>query len=159
VSGRFDAAADILAPVLPLCEGEWPIYFSRVASTLGAAYVELGRTQGGLELLRRADEKAAAIGFRYGHALVLSLLGSAYLSVGQTDQAQETAHRALETARRWGERGNEARARVLLGELCETSGEVEHARIEYEEALAIPRHGAMHQLTEKCLFNLTRLSG
>jgi hypothetical protein len=72
---------------------------------------------------------------------------------------QGTAHRALETARRWGERGNEARARFLLGELYEASGEVEHARTEYEEALAIAKHGAMHQLSDKCLFNLTRLSG
>ena len=55
VSGRFDAAADTVAPVLPLCEGEWGIYFSRVASTLGAAYFELGRAQEGLELLRAAE--------------------------------------------------------------------------------------------------------
>jgi tetratricopeptide (TPR) repeat protein len=140
------------SPLFPICEGEFAIYFSR------AAYVQLGRTQEGLELLRRADAKAAAIGFTYGHALVLSLLGSAYLAVDQTDQAQDAAHRALAAAQRWGERGNEARARFLLGEIYEASGEVDQARGEYAETLAIAKHCTMDHLRDNCLFRLTNLS-
>ena len=68
VIGAFASAIETLEPALSLCEDQWEIYFSRVASSLGSAYVSIGRIDEGLGLLQEADSRARKIGFTFGHA-------------------------------------------------------------------------------------------
>ena len=82
VSGDLAGAIEVLAPALPLCEGDLAIYLSRVAASLGTAYAGTGRLEEGLALLRRADEHSQAIGFTFGHALALAQLAGALLLAG-----------------------------------------------------------------------------
>src|SRR5262249_22224139 len=55
-------AVEILEPAVKACDGEFVIYFSRIASSLGLAYVRLGELERGLTLLRRAASRAESIG-------------------------------------------------------------------------------------------------
>jgi tetratricopeptide (TPR) repeat protein len=118
VRGELAMAIETLAPALPLCIGDLAIYFSRIASSLGAAYVGTGRVEDGIALLQKADDHAQAIGFAFGHALVLVQLGAAFLRAHDPDRAYEAGLRAVEMAQRWGECGNEAWARCLLGDIA-----------------------------------------
>ena len=59
--GDLAAAIELLEPVLPLCGGEFAIYLSRAASSLGIAYAASGRLAEGLTLLERAVDRAKAI--------------------------------------------------------------------------------------------------
>jgi hypothetical protein len=69
-------------PVLPPCEGEFAVYFSRIASILGIAHVRTGDFDKGLSLLEEAANRAQAIGFLFGLGLVLAQLGEAHLIGG-----------------------------------------------------------------------------
>jgi tetratricopeptide (TPR) repeat protein len=105
--GGFPAAIKALEAALPLCQGEFAIYLSRVASSLGVAYAALGRPEG-LALLERAVDHARAIGFLFGYSLTLSQLGRGLLLADQRERALTIGSRALEEARQAGEQGNEA---------------------------------------------------
>ena len=83
VSGDLAGAIEVLAPALPLCQGDLAIYLSRVAASLGTAYAGTGRLEEGLALLRQADEHSQAIGFAFGHALALAQLAGALLLAGR----------------------------------------------------------------------------
>jgi len=150
----WERTITVLEPALPLCKGEMTIYFSRVASSLGAAYTATGRVEDGLELLRQADERALAIGFTFGHALVLAQLAEAFLLSGDHVQAQEAARRALEAALRWGERGNEGWAKCALAMAAAARGDAAEMEARYEEALAIAEQLEMAPLRERCRVGL-----
>lgn len=158
VRGDLAGAIETLAPALPLCKGDLAIYFSRVASSLGTAYAGTGRIGEGTALLQQADEHARAIGFAFGHALVLAQLGGAFLLAGDPDRAQEVGLRAVDAAQRWGERGNEAWARCLLGDVAAARRGRRDAETRYREALAIAEQLGMPPVRARCSDGLTRLA-
>jgi tetratricopeptide (TPR) repeat protein len=158
LKGDLAGAIEVLTPALSLCKGEFAIYFSRVASSLGAALAGSGRAQEGLELLKRADARALEIGFTFGHALVLAQLTEAFLGLGDLDQAQEAGLRALEAARRWGERGNEGWAGCALAAVAAARNDIMQAQVRYREALSIAEQLEMEPLLERSRAGLNRLA-
>jgi tetratricopeptide (TPR) repeat protein len=158
VSGAFASAIETLEPALLLCEDQWEIYFSRVASSLGSACVGIGRIDEGLGLLQEADSRARKIGFTFGHALVLAQLGAAFLLAGKPDLAHDAGYRAVEAAQRWGERGNEAWARCLLGNVALAQGRWQEAETRYHDALAIAAPLAMAPVQAQCSEGLKHLA-
>ncbi|PYM92439.1 MAG: hypothetical protein DME04_15475 [Candidatus Rokuibacteriota bacterium] len=149
VQGDLERAVALLEPILILARGDLGVYVSRIASTLGSAYLFLGRTAEALTLLEQAADHGRAIGFLHGHSLVLALLAEGYLRAGRLDDASRTAAEALELARKQGERGWEAWTLRLLGELdCERSAA--DAATRYGEALALAVELGMRPLQAHC---------
>src|SRR5205823_3142671 len=92
VKGEFNQGIALLEQALPLiAEGEVPIYFPRVASSLGLAYMHTGRIADALEILERAMVHGEALGFMFGHALVEACLAEALLLAGQVGAARRLA--------------------------------------------------------------------
>ena len=71
--------------------GVLAVYFPRIASSLGTAYVHRERVVEGLALLEEAGARGASIQFRYGQPLVLAQLAEACLLAGDRSKARETA--------------------------------------------------------------------
>ncbi len=160
VKGDLQKAIGVLERALPLCEvGELPVYFPRVATTLGAAYTLSGRVAEGLDLLSEAVKRGEALRFKYSHPLVVAQLGEGYLRAGRQEEAAQAAHQALELARRQGERGHEAYTLRLLGEIVARgpSREVEQAGAYYGQALAIAHELEMRPLEGRCHLALSAL--
>ena len=156
--GDFARAIETLEPALPLCKNDLAVYLSRVASSLGTAYARTGRLHEGLALLQQADERAQALGFAFGHALVLAQLGEAFVLAGDTDRAQEVGLRAVHAARRWGECGNEAWAQCVLGDAAAACRDRLEAETRYREALAIAEQLGMAPVRARCSDGLTHLA-
>ena len=127
VRGAFEEAIAVLEPALRMFEGGGlAVYFPRIASSLGTAYVHSGRVTEGLALLQRADAIGASIQFRYGQPLVLTELGKAWLVAGDQARAGECASRALALAREVARAGVEAYARHLLGKVASPRRSARH---------------------------------
>lgn len=156
VKGDFAMAIAGLEPVLAFCENNFPVYFTRLASSLGVAYAAAGDIGTGLKLLHQADDQANAIDFQFGHALVLSQLAEVLLKVGDRAEASEKATRAVELARDAGERGNEGWATCVLGEISAESVEPNDAKAHYSQALEIAEALSMAPLRGRCLKGLRR---
>jgi tetratricopeptide (TPR) repeat protein len=158
VQGDAPAAVEILEPVLPLCEvgSDLAVYFSRTASSLGLAYAMAGRAAEGVALVERAAVHAEAIGFAYGHALVVGMLGEARLLAGDVDEAGRRADEAVALARKYGQRGWEAWALRLQGEhaLARRAPDVAAAR--FEEATTLAEERGMRPLLAHCRLGVGR---
>jgi tetratricopeptide (TPR) repeat protein len=154
VQGEADRAAGFLEPILPLARSDLSIYISRIASTLGSAYLLAGRTDDALPLLEQAAEHGRSIGFMHGHSLVLALLAHGYVRAGRLDDAARAAGEALTLARRLGERGWEAWTLWVLGEM--TGGD---AADRYRAALALAVELGMRPLQAHCHRGLARVTG
>jgi class 3 adenylate cyclase/tetratricopeptide (TPR) repeat protein len=162
IQGNLDIACEALEPALAMCKSaEFPIYVSRIASCLGAAYASLGRTDEALVLLEEAVRQAAASNLMFGQSLVLSNFGRVCHLAGRQDEALTHAHDAIDVARASGERGNEAWAWRLLGDLVSdgsaTAPRVEEAHNHYRTALMIAQELGMRPLQAQCLYGLSRL--
>ncbi|TCK35378.1 tetratricopeptide repeat protein [Paraburkholderia sp. BL8N3] len=162
IQGNPDMAVEALEPALAMCwSAEFPIYISRIASCLGAAYALLGRTDEALVLLEEAVRQAAASDFMFGRSLVLSNFGRVCHLAGRQDEALTHAHDAIDVAQASGERGNEAWAWILLGDLVSddsaTAPRIEEGRNHYRTALMIARELGMRPLLAQCLYGLSRL--
>jgi tetratricopeptide (TPR) repeat protein len=162
IQGNLDIACEALEPALAMCKSaEFPIYVSRIASCLGAAYASLGRTDEALVLLEEAVRQAAASNLMFGQSLVLSNFGRVCHLAGRQDEALTHAHDAIDVARASGERGNEAWAWRLLGDLVSdgsaTAPRVEEAHNHYRTALMIAEELGMRPLQAQCLYGLSRL--
>jgi tetratricopeptide (TPR) repeat protein len=162
IQGNLDIAVEALEPALAMCKSaEFPIYVSRVASCLGAAYASLGRTDEALVLLEEAVRQAAASNLMFGQSLVLSNFGRVCHLAGRQDEARTHAHDAIDVARACGERGNEAWAWLLLGDLVSDGGAtapgIEEAHSHYRTALMIAQELGMRPLQAQCLYGLARL--
>lgn len=153
VKGDFAGAIETLEPVLADCENSYPVYISRVASSLGMAYAASGRIDQGVALLRRAAaaSRAEAMGFVFGRALALSQLGQALLLAGRSREARDVGAEALDVARRAGERGNEGWALRLLSEVAVHEGHKGSAERYARAALEIADALAMAPLRQHCL--------
>jgi DNA-binding SARP family transcriptional activator/tetratricopeptide (TPR) repeat protein len=154
VKGDVRAAVMVLERGLPLCGvgGDFAVYFSRTASSLGSAYALSGRLPEALPLLERANRHAEALGFVYGHALVLATLAEARLLAGDVQQAGAGAARALALARQYGQRGWQAWALRLLGEIAARgdSPDVERAEECFHAAIALAEERGMRPLLAHC---------
>ena len=162
IQGNFDMAVEALEPALAMCKSaEFPIYVSRIASCLGAAYASLGRTDEALVVLEEAVRQAAASNLTFGQSLVLSNFGRVCYLAGRHDEALTHAHDAIDVAVASGERGNEAWAWRLLGDLVSDGGatapRIEEAHNHYRTALVIAQELGMLPLQAQCLNELSRL--
>jgi class 3 adenylate cyclase/tetratricopeptide (TPR) repeat protein len=156
VKGNFAMAVAGLEPVLSFCESDYPVYFTRLAASLGMAHAASGDIDKGLKLLRQADDQANSIGFQFGQALVLSQLAEVLLRAGKRAEAREKAARAVELAQDTGERGNEGWAECVLGDVSAESFEPADAKAHYSRALEIADALSMAPLRGRCLEGLRR---
>jgi tetratricopeptide (TPR) repeat protein len=114
IQGNLETAVEVLEPALALCRSaEFPIFVSRVASSLGAAYASLGRVDEALVLLEEAIRQGMANKLLFGQSLVLLNFGRACHLAGRQDDALTHAQNAIQASRASGERGNEAWACYL----------------------------------------------
>lgn len=162
LQGHFNSAVEALEPALSMCRSaDFPIYVSRIAAFLGAAYASLGRTDDALILLEEAVRHSAATQLMFGQSLVLSHFGRVCQLAGRREDALVHAHDAVDIARACGERGNEAWAEYLLGELVPDGADglagIDEARGYYATALTIARELGMRPLQAQCLYGLSRL--
>jgi DNA-binding SARP family transcriptional activator len=159
VQGDLPRAIETLEETLPLCEvgSDLAVYFSRTASSLGLAYAMSGRLADGVALLERASAHAGAIGFAYGHALVVGMLGEAHLLAGSVDEARRRADEAIALAGKYGQRGWEAWARRLQGDSAIATGEHDLARAKFGEAMALAEPRGMRPLFAHCRLGLGRV--
>lgn len=160
VQGAFERAITLLESRLPRCEtsSDLAVYFSRVASSLGEAYVRSGRVPEGLRLLERAVEHADTLGFAFSQALVVAALGEARLLGGQIEEAGHLGARALDLARRYGQRGWQAWALRLLGEVETRRPGFDQATVEahFAGAVALATERGMRPLLAHCRLGLSR---
>jgi tetratricopeptide (TPR) repeat protein len=160
VQGDLPGAIETLEATLPLCEegSDLAVYFSRTASPLGLAYVLSGRVADGVALLERAAVHVAAIGFVYGHALVVGTLGEGLLLAGDVDGAARRADEAVDVARRCGQRGWEAWALRLQAETALARDTHDTARARFAEAIVLAEARAMRPLLAHCRRALANVS-
>jgi tetratricopeptide (TPR) repeat protein len=156
VQGDLPGAIETLEATLPLCEegSDLAVYFSRTASSLGLAYVMSGRIAEGVGLLERAAAHASAIGFAYGHALVVGMLGEGRLLAGDLDEAARRAAEAVALARKYGQRGWEAWALRLHGEHALALGAPDVADAHFAEAMSLGGERGMRPLLAHCRLGL-----
>ena len=158
VKGEFDRGIALLEQALPLItEGEVPIYFPRVASSLGLAYMHTGRLGDALEILERAMVHGDGLGFMFGHALVEACLAEALLHAGQVEAASRLADQALERARRQGEHGWQAWTLRLHGEIASAGDRPTDAEGFYRRARALAEERGMRPLVAHCDLGLGQL--
>ena len=158
VNGEFDRGIALLEQALPLiAEGEVPIYFPRVASSLGLAYMHTGRLGDALEILERAMVHGEGLGFMFGHALVEACLAEALLHAGQVEAASRLADQALERARRQGEHGWQAWTLRLHGEIASAGDRPTDAEGFYRQARALAEERGMRPLVAHCDLGLGQL--
>jgi tetratricopeptide (TPR) repeat protein len=160
VHGTYSDAIVVLERGLPLFDtGSLAVYVSRTFSTLGAAHALAGHVVEALPLLERAAREGEAIGFRYGHSLVLAHLAEGCRLAGRIDEAGSIAERALALAREQGERGHEAWILRLLGEVAAHRGSYarEGAHALYREALGRATDLGMRPLVAHCHLGLGKL--
>jgi class 3 adenylate cyclase/tetratricopeptide (TPR) repeat protein len=160
LKGDLDRAASVLERGLGIDSGEpiaraWPF----VASTLGAAWVGLGRVADALPLLEQAVERAASMKLMANHPLRLVRLAEALIGAGRVEMAFPLAVQAFELAQEQRERGHEAYALRLLGEVRATSDapDLDKAEEHYRRALALAEQLAMRPLQGRCHLGLARL--
>ncbi|HEY7040331.1 MAG TPA: AAA family ATPase [Methylomirabilota bacterium] len=154
--GRLVQAVPALERAAALVE-RWDIAFDRQpnASTLGIAYMRLGRHEDGLALLERAVEPL----FPPRASSVLSRrLGEGYLLAGRHDDALRWATSALDHARRRGAQGDEAWALLLLGDILAglSASGADDALMRYESARARADELGMLPLLARCHLALGR---
>ena len=156
VQGELARAIETLEATLALCEegSDLAVYFSRTASSLGLAYAMSGRVSEGVALLERAAAHAGAIGFAYGHALVVGMLGEGHLLAGAAAEAGRRADEAVTLARKYGQRGWEAWALRLQGESARATGTLDVASARFEAAMALAAERGMRPLVAHCRLGL-----
>jgi tetratricopeptide (TPR) repeat protein len=136
-----------------LCQdGDYLIYFPRIAAALSAAYTLCERVADAVPLLTQALEQTMATETPYLQAHCRLILGEAHLLAGHLEETQALAERALAHALEHQERGNEAYALRLLGELAarRESPEAEQAEAYYCQALALADELGMRPLQAHC---------
>ena len=158
VKSDLPRAIEVLERGLPLCEvgGDLAVYFSRTAASLGGAYALVGRLEEAVAMLERADRHAGAIGFAYGHALVVATLGEAKLLGGHVDAAARDADRALALCRQHGQRGWEAWTLRLVGEIALRRDPLDlpAARAAFDAATTLAAELGMRPLLAHCRLGL-----
>jgi tetratricopeptide (TPR) repeat protein len=156
VKGDLAAAIPPLELGLPLCTrgSDLTVYFSRVAASLGMAYVLADRTVEGLALLEEAASVGESIRFVFSQSLALVSLAEGHLLVGECDEAARVADAALELARKYGHGGWEAWALRLHGEIAARGDGPERAEACFRQALTLAEERSMRPLQAHCHLGL-----
>ena len=156
VRGAFEQSISLLQPAMPMFEGgALTVYFPRIASSLGAAYVYTGRVAEGVALLRQACERGP---FSWPSRAPLGpALGRAGLLAGA--RPGERPRPALELARQSRARGGEAYTRHLQGDLAALADppDATTAEVHYREALTLAEELGMRPLVTHCHLGLGKL--
>jgi class 3 adenylate cyclase/tetratricopeptide (TPR) repeat protein len=151
--GDLHPALSWLEHAVRLCrEADFPAYFTRIAPTLGAAYILTGRVADAVPLLTQALQQAIAAELVVNQALCYLRLGESQMQAGRLEEAHALTEQALTLAHTHKERGNEAYALRLLGDIavrCEPP-EIEPAESYYRQALVLADELGMRPLQAHC---------
>ena len=159
VRGDLDTAGPVLERACSVA-GHANITLLRPQATrlLGGVYLQTGRIDEGLALVRAAADEVESRQLLMQQAAVLALLGQACLAADRLDEAAAVAHRVLALARERSQRGEEAAALRLLGEIAgRTPGETETAVRHYQAAIALTGELGMRPLLARSNLGLGRL--
>jgi tetratricopeptide (TPR) repeat protein len=143
-----------------LCEeADVLFHFSRLAASLGAAYILCGRVDEAVRLLERALEQTTSSSIIPIRMLQFFVLGEAHLRAGRLEEAQTLAARALEYFYIHQHRGREAYALRLLGDIAthRDPPQAEEADAYYRQALALAEELGMRPLVAHCRLGLGTL--
>jgi tetratricopeptide (TPR) repeat protein len=142
--GDWRGAIDVVEPALAIARApDAALWFPRIASTLGAAYILAGRPGDAYVLLEEALARTIARELVHQRALITVSLGQAALALGRMQDARKMAEQALRLSRDNEERGHEAWSLCLLGEIASASrADHDHAARLYGEARTLG--GTLH---------------
>jgi tetratricopeptide (TPR) repeat protein len=158
--GDLPRALPRLERAVGICrEIDLPLYFPRIAVTLGAAYTLGGRIADAVSLLTQALEQTIATAMVVYQALCSLTLGDAQLRAGRLEEAHALAERALMLACKLEERDHQAYALRLLGDIDvrRAPPEIAHAEAHYQQALALAGELGMRPLQAHCHHSLGTL--
>ena len=117
--GDWRGAIDVVEPALAIARApDAALWFPRIASTLGAAYILGGRPGDAYVLLEEALARTITREIVHQRALITVSLGHAALALGRVEDARKMAEQALRLSRDNEERGHEAWSLCLLGEIA-----------------------------------------
>ena len=117
VKGDLDAAGRVLERACNIArEANIALLRPQATRLLGGAYLQAGRIDEGVALVRAAADEVESRRLRMQQAAVLALLGEAWLAADRVDEASNAAEQALTLARERSQRGDEAAALHVLGE-------------------------------------------
>jgi tetratricopeptide (TPR) repeat protein len=151
--GDLPRALPQLERALALCQDtDLPVFFPRMAASLGAAYLLSGRVADAVQLLTLAMEQTMATATASFQVPCALSLGEAQMMVGRLEEAHTLAERTLTLAREHHERGHEAYALHLLGEIAahRAPPQAEQAAHYYRQALALADALGMRPLQAHC---------
>ena len=152
--GDLPRALPQLERAVGIChEVDLPVYFTRMAATLGAAYTLAGCVTDAIPLLTQAMEQTAAMEEDFSLQARYSLpMAETRLLAGRLDEACALAERALAFTRVHQERGDQAYALQLLGAIAARHDppRVEQAEAHYQQALALAETLGMRPLQAHC---------
>jgi class 3 adenylate cyclase/tetratricopeptide (TPR) repeat protein len=153
LKGDLPRALPRLEQAIGLCQdGDYLIYFPRIAAALSAAYTLCERVADAVPLLTQALEQTIATETIYLQAHCRLILGDAHLLAGHLEETQALAERALAIAREHQEHGHQAYALRLLGEIAvrrEPSASTQ-AEDYYRQALTLAEDLGMRPLQAHC---------
>jgi tetratricopeptide (TPR) repeat protein len=151
--GDLHPALSWLEHAVHLCrEADFPAYFTRIAPTLGAAYILTERVIDAVPLLTQALQQAMAADMVVNQALCCLRLGEAQMQAGRLEEAHTLTEQALTLAREHQERGNQVYALRLLGEIAarRSPREAEQTETHYRQALVLAEELGMCPLQAHC---------
>jgi len=151
--GDLPKAIPRLEWAVGICQdADLPIWFPRMAATLGAAYTLGGRVADAVLLLTQALEQATAMEMIVAQARCSFSLGDAQALAGHLQEAQALAEQAQALARERQERGHQAYALRLLGEVAaqRESPASNQAGDYYRQALTLAEALGMRPLQAHC---------
>jgi tetratricopeptide (TPR) repeat protein len=158
--GHLAKALPLLERTVSLCQGaDSPIYFPRMAVTLGTVYSAVGRVADAMPLLTQAMDQAGATGMVGFLALGRLSLAEAQMLAGRLEEAHALAEGTLALAHEHRQRGQVAYALRLLGDIAvrREPPQAEQAEVSYQEALALAAELAMRPLQAHCRRSLGTL--
>ena len=151
--GDLPRALPRLERAMDLCQDtDLPVFFPRMAASLGAAYILSGRVADAVQLLTQAVEQTMATATAGFQAPCALSLGEAQMLAGRLEEAHALAERTLTLAREHQERGHEAYALHLLGEIAahRAPPHAETAEHYYRQALTLADELGMRPLQAHC---------
>jgi tetratricopeptide (TPR) repeat protein len=157
--GDLEQAVAVLERGLELCR-DWsiPVWFPRLASTLGSALVLSGRVAEALPLLEQALEQKLPMRAAGDQSWSLASLSEGYLAAGRPSDAARLAEQARGLARAQRDRGTEAWVERLRGEIAARGAppDPEAAEGAFRRGLELAEALGMRPLLAHCHLGLAR---
>ena len=160
--GDGPRAIEIVEPAVTIARApEAALWFPRIASTLGAAYLLADRPGDAYFLLEEALARTIARELVHQRALITVWLGEAAMALGRVDEARQMAEQALRLSRDNDEWGHEAWSLCLLGDIASVSApdDPESATRLYGEAQVLGGALNMKPVVARSLLGQGTLSG